>query len=165
MAGHPQRGGSFTVVSAKASILIARPAEPVFTFVAVDFFKNYQRWSPEVQRLELLSPGPVRVGSSARQVRVDQGRRTETSFRVSVFDPPRRVEFVETANRFHIHYHLDPVGGQTRLTFAFALTRVELFMRPFEKLIRVAVQDGAAQVVRNIKGLVEREVPDQNSSC
>jgi hypothetical protein len=32
-------------------------------------------------------------------------------------------------------------------------------MRPFEKLIRSAVQEGATRVVRNIKGLVEAEVP------
>lgn len=30
-------------------------------------------------------------------------------------------------------------------------------MRPFEKLIRRAAQDGAVRVVRNIKALVERE--------
>ena len=40
------------------------------------------------------------------------------------------------------------------------LTRVEFFMRHFEKLIRVAIQEGAERVVRNIKGLVKRE-PDQ----
>jgi hypothetical protein len=43
------------------------------------------------------------------------------------------------------------------LTFVFELKRFELFMRPFEKLIRVAVQEGSERVVRNIKGLVERE--------
>jgi hypothetical protein len=30
-------------------------------------------------------------------------------------------------------------------------------MRPFEKLIRAAVQDGAERVVQNIKRLVENE--------
>jgi hypothetical protein len=52
------------------------------------------------------------------------------------------------------------VGEQTRLTFTFELTRIDFFMRPFEKLIRIAIHDGAGRVVRNIKGLVERE-PDR----
>jgi hypothetical protein len=30
-------------------------------------------------------------------------------------------------------------------------------MRPFEKLIRVAVQDGAERTVRNLKRLIETE--------
>jgi len=69
------------VVKARADILIRRPPEVVFGFVARDFFANYPRWSPQVQRLELLTPGPIRVGSRARQVRIDQGRRSESTFR------------------------------------------------------------------------------------
>jgi hypothetical protein len=151
------------VVSARASILIDRPAEPVFGFIADDFAQNYSRWSPEVQRLELLTPGPLRVGSRARQVRVDQGRRSDTCFRVVALERPERVCFAETRDQFRIEYRLevlgdDTGGAPTRLTFDFQLRRMELYMRPFEKLIRAAVQEGAERVVRNIKGLIEREV-------
>ncbi|WP_269144437.1 hypothetical protein [Methylicorpusculum oleiharenae] len=34
---------------------------------------------------------------------------------------------------------------------------IELFMRPFEKLIRVAIEEGAQNTVNNIKNLL---VPD-----
>ncbi len=38
-------------------------------------------------------------------------------------------------------------------------------MRPYEKLILVTVQDGAERVIRNIKGLVEREsAPPSNAA-
>jgi hypothetical protein len=53
---------------------------------------------------------------------------------------------------------LEALGERTRLSFAFELRQLDLYMRPFEKLIRAAVQEGAERVVRNIKGLVEREV-------
>lgn len=149
------------MVKAQAQILVRLPPEPIFVFVADDFLRNYPRWSPEVRRLELLTPGPLRVGSRARQVRVDQGRRSESTFRVVALDPPSRVGFAEVSGQFGIEYRIDPVGdpaaGRTRLTFAFELRRLELYMRPFEKLIRSAVQDGAERVVRNIKGLLERE--------
>jgi hypothetical protein len=152
------------MVKARASILIERAPEAIFGFIADDFAHNYRRWSPEVQRLEILTPGPLRVGTRARQVRVDQGRRTDTTFRVVTLEAPRQLCFVETRDRFRIEYLLDPVGhdpdgGPTRLTFHFQLTRLELYMRPFEKLIHSAVQEGATRVVRNIKGLVEAEVP------
>jgi len=97
-----------------------------------------------------------RVGSRARQVRRDQGRRRESTFRVTALEDPVRVEFAEGSDLFRIGYRLDPVGEQTRLSFAFELTRLELYMRPFEKLVPIAVQDGAERVVRNIKALVER---------
>jgi hypothetical protein len=146
------------VVKAQASILIATLPQQVFSFVVVDFERNYRRWSPEVKRLELLTPGPLQVGSRARQVRVDQGRKSETVFRVTVLEPPKVVGFAESTNQFRIDYRMEPEGDQTRLTFVFELTRLDFFMRPFEKLIRVAVQEGAQRTVRNIKGLLELEL-------
>ena len=146
------------MVRAQAQILVGLPPEPVFGFVAEHFVRNYPRWSPEVQRLELLTPGPLRVGSRARQVRVDQGRRSDTTFRVVVFEPPNRVGFSEVSGRFRIDYRMEARGERTHLSFGFELRRMDLYMRPFEKLIRAAVQEGAERVVRNIKGLVEREV-------
>lgn len=151
------------MVKARADILIPRPPELVFGFVARDFFANYPRWSPEVRRLEVLTPGPVQLGSRARQVRIDQGRQSESTFRVTALEAPVRLEFAEGTDLFRTAYLLQPVGAQTRLTFVFELNRLEFFMRPFEKLIRVAIQDGAERVVRNIKGLVEQEPIPQTS--
>jgi len=37
------------------------------------------------------------------------------------------------------------------------LRRLDLMMRPFEKLIRIAIQDGAERTVRNLKRLIEAE--------
>ncbi len=147
------------MVKARASILIDRPPEVVFDFIAVDFARNYRRWSPEVQHLELLTPGPLRVGSRARQVRVDRGRRSDSIFEVVAWEPPDLVGFAERSGVFLIEYRLDPVAGRTRLSFRFELTRLELPMRPFMKLIGLAVQDGAERTVHNIKGLLETETP------
>ncbi len=152
------------MIKTRADILIERPAEPVFAFVVLEFFENYQRWSPEVECLEVLSPGPIRVGSMARQVRVDQGRRTDTTFEVVTLEAPRCLEFLEVEARYRIRYSLeslgsDPASAHTRLTFSVQLKRLSLIMRPFEKLIRAAVQEGTDCVVESIKELVELEVP------
>jgi hypothetical protein len=147
------------VINARAGTLIARLPEPVFDFVAVNFFTNYRRWSPQVQCLEILSAGPIGVGSMARQVRVDHGRHTDTTFTVVTFEHPYHLEFAERGNRYRISYRLEPVGEHTHLTFAIELTRLDLLLRPFAKLIHAAVQEGAEQVVLSIKELVELEVP------
>lgn len=142
---------------AQAQTLVGLPPESVFSIVADDFIRNYPRWSPEVQRLGLLTPGPLRVGSRVRQIRIDQGRRSEAIFRVVALEPPNRVGFAEVSQRFHIEYRMQAQGERTRLHLAFEL-RLDLYMRPFEKLIRAVAQEGAERVARNIKGLVEREV-------
>jgi len=42
----------------------------------------------------------------------------------------------------------------TRLTFRFELPEIDVFMRPFQKLIRSAIEDGAENTVENIKNLL-----------
>ena len=126
------------MVRAQASILIERPAATaIYGCLVDDFERNYKRWSPEVQRLDLLTPGPLRVGTRARQVRVDQGRRTETTFQVRTLERPKRVCFAEIRNQYRIDYVVEAVGDQrkravSRLTFGIQLSRLELYMRPFE---------------------------------
>jgi hypothetical protein len=43
------------------------------------------------------------------------------------------------------------------------LAQLSFALRPFEKLIRFAVQDGTERVVRNLKALVERELGQRSS--
>ena len=151
------------MIRAQASTLIKSPANRVFEFIAVDFFKNYKRWSPEVVSLQPITKGPVQVGTTARQVRIDRGRRTEATFKVCTFESGRQVDFKGISDPFYISYRLANVAEDTQLTFSFELSRIEFYMRPFEKLIRVAVQEGAVRVVRNIKDLIEAEDHDESS--
>jgi carbon monoxide dehydrogenase subunit G len=141
----------------QANIEIERPPDAVYAFIAEDFARNYPRWSPEVKELRVLSQGPMRVGAVARQVRVDQGRRTESTFKITRMDPDERLTFQGTNFPFVVDYRLAAASQHTRLTFVFELRRIDLMMRPFEKLIRVAVQDGAERTVRNLKRLIEAE--------
>lgn len=147
------------MVKAQANITIARDIETVYAFVANDFERNYPRWSPEVKRLRMFSKGPLAVGSLARQVRVDQGRRTESTFKIVQMQPGRRLSFQGTDIAYYVDYSFEPAGSpeRTRLTFTFELRRLELMMLPFEKLIRMAIQDGAQRTVRNLKRLIEHE--------
>lgn len=55
-------------------------------------------------------------------------------------------------------YRFVEIDQKTRLTFLFELTHLEYFMRPFAGLINMKVQQGAQQVVRNIKRLLEADV-------
>jgi hypothetical protein len=146
------------VVKAEASITIARGIEAVYQFVAEDFERNYPRWSPEVKQLRMASQGPLRVGTTGHQIRVDQGRKTESTFKIVQMKPGERLSFQGIDVAYFVDYRFEPTShDHTRLTFTFELRRLELMMRPFEKLIRLSVQDGAQRTVRNLKRLIERE--------
>jgi hypothetical protein len=152
--------GSAKPVIGRASGIIRRPPDEVFKFIGEDFFANYPRWSPEVIKLQQVAGEGIQVGSQIRQVRVDHGHKSESTFRVTDYHPSRKMAFSGVSNAYRCTYEFEEPAGQTgctRLTFTFEFPELELMLRPFEKLVRVAVQDGAERTVRNIKGLLEKE--------
>ena len=148
------------MITAKADALIFHEIEPVFRFVALDFPKNYPRWSPEVSNLEPLTAGPVQPGYQARQIRVDQGHKTDSIFEVSEMVVQRRVIFRGVNAPYVSTYEFEGLKASTRLTFTFELRELEPRLRPFEKLIRIALEDGAKRTVKRLKLLIEREMLD-----
>lgn len=151
--------GSTDPVVGKASTLVECSAMDLFKYVGDDLFQNYPKWSSEVKELEQLTPGPVQLGTEGRQVRVDQGRRTESRFRISAYEPGKRLTLVGVPDPFRCTYELQDIDSNksTRLTFTFELLELLVVMRPFEGLVRVAIKDGAERTVQNIKRLVETQ--------
>lgn len=146
------------MVKVEASIEIERSPALVYRFIAEDFAQNYPRWSPEVKELRITTEGPLRVGSVGRQVRVDQGRRTESVFRITQMEAAQRLTFESHSPNFLVDYFfVSQAEERTQLTFTFELRRLELIMRPFEKLIHHAVQQGAQRNVQTLKQLIESE--------
>lgn len=147
------------MVRTQTRVEVARPPETVFGFVVHDFFDNYPRWSPEVVELESLDGAAVSLGGRARQVRVDHGRRSETLVRVTALSEPHHVEFAsEHAPWFRIRFDFAAVDASTTaVVFTFELTRLELYMRPFQRLIRRAIDNGAQRSMAELKRLIETE--------
>jgi hypothetical protein len=144
-------------VVGKANILIECPVPKVFKYIGEDLFVNYPKWSPEIKELEQLSEGPMKLGTIARQVRIDQGYRSESEFRIMIYEPPRCLAFAGVSKPFRCTYELQDENGKTKLYLTFELLELKAFMRPFERLIRTAVQEGVNRTVQNIKCLVEAD--------
>jgi hypothetical protein len=145
------------IIQARASVLIAQPEITVFEYIAINFFENYPRWSPEVVELEALTPGPLRLGTQARQVRIDVGRRTESTFQIVAYQAARRIGFESLSSPFYrARYDLEPVNTGTRLTFAFEV-HLGFIYTPFEPLITASMKAGSERVVHHLKRLLEPE--------
>lgn len=142
--------------SGTGNIVINKPVETVFNYIVLGFFENYPRWSPEVQELELLSDPPLRLDSLVRQVRIDNGQRSETTFKITSYIDNRKLVFEGVSNSYRCSYDfISTTPANTRIIFTFEIPKLELFMIPFEKLISIAVQEGAKRNVRNLKNLIE----------
>lgn len=140
----------------EASVELDHSAARVFEFVGDNFFDNYPKWALEVHQLERLDGEKVFVGAKAKQVRLDNGAMTESIFQISAYQPPSQLA-IEGINAPYRHHYLisDSTGvGGSSLTFRFELTELEIFMRPFEKLIRYAIEEGAENTVNNIRQLL-----------
>lgn len=149
-------------IVSKASIRVECSPIEMFRYLGEDFFQNYPKWSPEVKELEQISDGSIKLGSIARQVRIDGVYRSESKFKVTVYEPPKRLVFAGISEPFRCMFEVqdDNLGGKSsRLDFTFELLELQMLMRPFEQLIHDMVQDGAERTVRNIKRLIETDKP------
>lgn len=155
--------GTSKPVSGEASVVIKANSEEVFSFVAENFFVNYSKWAPEVVELEPLDGNKVFVGAKGRQVREDNESLVESIFELIEYSP-YSIFILQGLNSPYKHTYLiesedkdKDKDAQTRLTFKFDLLEIEIFMRPFEKLIRVAIEDGAENTVEKIRDLISTQ--------
>jgi hypothetical protein len=139
-----------------AEDVISCPHGEAFDFIGFGFFENYPKWCPQVVVVEPLSSEPLDAGPMARQVTLERGIKTESTFRISAFEPQSRIALTGVSERFNSVYDLQPTDDQrTKIAFSFELEELDLTMRPFSKLIRAALQEGATQTVENLKRLLE----------
>ena len=86
----------------------------------------------------------------------DRGIDSESIFEFSKFEPVNELEIKGVSEPFRSSYVLASEGpDKTRVSFTFELQEIDLMMRPFQKLIKTALQDGAIQTIENIKNLLE----------
>ncbi|MBL6986505.1 MAG: SRPBCC family protein [Methylobacter sp.] len=146
-------------VVGEAVIDINHSIHEVFSFIGERFFDNYPKWALEVVEFEPMDGKEVFVGAKAKQVRNDSGAAVESVFEITDYQPPATLIFKGLTAPYRHSYLLESSeqNPPTRLTFRFELLEIEVFMRPFEKLIRSAIEEGAENTVENIKNLIALE--------
>lgn len=146
-------------VVGEATIEIDKPLCDVFAYVGEQFFNNYPKWAVEVVKFEPLDGNNVVIGAKAKQVRKDNDAEIESVFAITDFHPHDKLSLTGVDQPYKQSYILSANEQKkpTRLTFRFELLELEIFMRPFEKLIRYAIEDGAENTVENIKNLIAVE--------
>lgn len=104
------------MIKIETSVVINRPVEEVFEFT--DNVENAQQWQSELSESEYTSEPPVQVGTTVRQARQYLGRRFESTWEITEYEPNRKVRFKATSGPipFEGEVTLDSVEGGTKYT-------------------------------------------------
>lgn len=104
-------------VRIQASQVVNRPVSQVFQFYAVDHVRNHPRWDPEIE-LEMITDGPLSVGSRMRRVNKRSGAPVEGTMEVVEFETDRAIGMLIHDGPMELHGRtsFSPVGpDKTRL--------------------------------------------------
>jgi uncharacterized membrane protein len=100
------------------SIEIDSPPEQVFAYL--DDLSRHGEWQEDIQQVTLLTEGPTRVGSRARDRRKMPLGTQEITYEITEHDPPRKASFkgVDGPVRVEGTVTVEPLddGSRSRLT-------------------------------------------------
>jgi uncharacterized protein YndB with AHSA1/START domain len=144
------------------TVLIDRPPDACFEFVASDFFLHLKRWDPAVVELKKLTDGPVGQGTRGRLEQLVKGKRYGRTFEVIEFEPDRRfavrnVEPEGPERHALARYTFTAEGdGACRVDHHFELQWTTLLFRLARPLVRSGLEKELAMSIgRRLKAAVE----------
>lgn len=134
------------------SVLVDAPPERVFE-LATDFAGAPGRIRG-ISRVEMLTDGPVGVGTRFRETRTMFGREASETMDVAEFDPPRSYALVCESHgaRYRSVFRFVPEGGGTRVEMAFQVKPMSLAARLMSLM--------APMMVKMVRKEMERDLAD-----
>jgi len=94
-------------------------ASPDRVFSVLSDLAGAQRWMPAIQRIDSVSPGPFRLGTSWLETRKAGNRVMQSTVSVSAFQPPSQLGLhVEAkAMKGDLSFQLAPKSAGTEVTY------------------------------------------------
>ena len=136
-------------------------APPDVVFQAAADIAGWPAFISGIQSVELLTPGPIAVGTRLRETRVMFGRSATEEMTIAELAPPQR--FVLTAfnhgTAYRAEHRFEPMGRQTRLILVFEGRPVRLLARlftPLGWLFAGTLRRQLAADLADLKGEAER---------
>jgi carbon monoxide dehydrogenase subunit G len=141
----------------EATVLIDRPIEQVFAFLADG--ENDTKFSPRVQRIEKTTEGPPGVGTVYASTVKDAGMTTQREFKLTEFEQPTKIRWAEISKNIVTApeggYDLAAAGdGATRLT-VYNVLEGHGFGKVVAPLALRSARKGAGDFAAAIKAAVE----------
>jgi uncharacterized membrane protein len=147
------------VAGFRRSVIVDRPVEAVYDYL-VDLERG-REWMPGVRESQVLTAGPLRVGTRFRDRRVAGGRERVTDIEVVEVVPGRRhaVQLSTLGMTMRFAFDLAPVGdSRTLVEYEAALTS-PLVVRPLLAVVARAVESEDDDILERFKRAAETALP------
>jgi hypothetical protein len=137
-------------------------APPGATFAAFADFPNAAGRVPGILKIEMLTSGPVKVGTQFKETRKMLGKVSTETMEVTGFEPPRR--YVLSANScgvaFASEFRFLAEKGGTRVDFTMTITPLTFFAKllsPLTWLLKGTLMKALKRDIAAIKAHVESQ--------
>lgn len=144
------------------TIMIEKPAEEVFRFVADG--ENSPLWNSAVRNVRKISEGPVNVGTRYSMVRELSGRSEENIYEVVEYEENKTlsIKIISGPTPFLYRYHFTQFGDGTRLSMNAEVDREGLVVVLGAKasivpefVLASFLKEGVLENLRTLKKLLE----------
>lgn len=145
-----------------ASQHIDAPQQRVFEVFAD--LRNAPQRIAAIESLELLTDGPIAVGTRFRETRKMFGKAATEEMQISAFDPPRgySVTADSCGARMESSFRFTPEAGGTRVDVEFAATPVTFMAKllsPLSFFFAGTMKKCVMKDVDDLKRVLESKVP------
>lgn len=136
-------------------------AAPARVFAAATDFRNGARIVKAITKMEMLTPGPVGVGTRFRETRTMFGREATEEMQVTAFDPPRSftLECTNHGAHYATEFRLTPRDGGTEIAMhfrcrplTFGAKVMGFLMRPMAKKLMAGCAKDLEDIARHAEG-------------
>lgn len=140
-----------------ATYRLDRTPEEVFDVIGTHCYENHPRWEREVVEIRQLTPGPIGLGSRAIMVRQEFGRRSETEYEVTAFQPPRRIAFRHPQDSilFELGFDLRAAGASATDLTVHVRMEPKGALRLLSPLLALQLPRRSERITRRMIDLVE----------
>ncbi len=144
------------MVKVEVSEVINRPVEEIFEYISTP--ENDPKWQSGVLKSEQTSDGPIGVGATSLEVRKFLGRRMESTFEVTEYEPNRIIKQKSTSGPMALDITMSfaSVEGGTEVTLAGGGDSGGFFKLADPLVSRMAKRQLEADVA-NLKDLLESQ--------
>lgn len=144
------------MVKIETSIMINRPIEEVFTFVANPV--NAAQWAGPVTESRITSEGPVGVGTTSTRVTQFLGRKSEDTYVVTEYKPNHKFAEKATSGNLHTEeiFTFKAVNGGTEVNLVGEVEATGFIKMAEPVFARVAKRQVETDI-QNLKDLMESQ--------
>ena len=109
------------MIQVEGSIVIDRPVEEVFDFVADE--RHEPQYNAQMGQVEQITDGPIGLGTRFRAEMTGRGRPVEMVIEFTGYDRPRRLSSSTHMSSMDLHGTLtfEPAPSETRMSWSWKL--------------------------------------------